>query len=58
LPIFVGRPSGSKSADEQLNRETAPGRWTDRVVAKHVLTPEEDSLKTIAADQATGTTSR
>jgi hypothetical protein len=39
--------------DEQFNRETAPGQWTYRVVAKHVLTLEQDSLKTIAADRAT-----
>ena len=39
--------------DEQFNRETAPGQWTYRVVAKHVLALEQDSLKTIAADQAT-----
>jgi hypothetical protein len=38
--------------DEQFNRETAPGQWTYRVVAKHVLTLEQDSLKTLAADQA------
>jgi hypothetical protein len=38
--------------DEQFNRETAPGQWTYRVVAKHVLALEQDSLKTIAADQA------
>ena len=38
--------------DEQFNRETAPGQWTYRVVAKHVLVLEQDSLKTIAADQA------
>ena len=38
--------------DEQFNRETAPGQWTYRVVAKHVLMLEQDSLKTIAADQA------
>jgi hypothetical protein len=37
--------------DEQFNTETAPGQWTYRVVAKHVLTLEQDSLKTIAADQ-------
>jgi hypothetical protein len=42
-------------SDEQFNRETAPGQWTYRVVAKHVLTLEQDSLKTIAADQATRT---
>ena len=38
--------------DEQFNSETAPGQWTYRVVAKHVLTLEQDSLKTIAADRA------
>lgn len=38
--------------DEQFNRETAPNQWTYRVVAKHVLTLEQDSLKTIAADRA------
>ena len=41
--------------DEQFNRETAPGQWTYRVVSKHVLALEQDSLKTIAADQATRT---
>ena len=43
--------------DEQFNRETAPGQWTYRVVGKHVLALEQDSLKTIAADQATRTRS-
>jgi len=38
--------------DEQFNAETAPGQWTYRAVAKHVLMLEQDSLKTIAADQA------
>ena len=38
--------------DEQFNSETAPGEWTYRVIAKHVLALEQDSLKTIAADQA------
>jgi branched-chain amino acid transport system ATP-binding protein len=42
--------------DEQFNRETAPGQWTYRVVAKHVLTLEQDSLRTIAADQASRAT--
>jgi hypothetical protein len=41
--------------DEQFNSETAPSQWTYRVVAKHVLTLEQDSLKTIAADQAART---
>lgn len=38
--------------DEQFNSETKPGEWTYRVVAKHVLLLEQDSLKTIAADKA------
>ena len=38
--------------DEQFNSETAPGQWTYRVIAKHVLKLEQDSLKTIADDQA------
>ena len=38
--------------DAQFNSETAAGQWTYRVVAKHVLTLEQDSLKTIAADRA------
>ena len=41
--------------DEQFNRETAPGQWTYRVVAKHVLTLEQDSLKAVATDRATVT---
>jgi len=41
--------------DGQFNSETAPNQWTYRVVAKHVLTLEQDSLKTIAADRATRT---
>ena len=47
---FIGSLVGL--TDEQFNRETAPGQWTYRVVAKHVLTLEQDSLTTIAADQA------
>ena len=43
--------------DEQFNSETAPNQWTYRVVAKHVLTLEQDSLKTIAADRAARTNS-
>jgi hypothetical protein len=38
--------------DEQFNAETAPGQWTYRVIAKHVLALEQDSLKTLAADIA------
>src|SRR5499425_2246114 len=46
---FVGSLIGL--TDEQFNVATAPGQWTYRVVAKHVLTVEQDSLKTMAADQ-------
>jgi hypothetical protein len=46
---FIGSLVGL--TDEQFNRETAPGQWTYRIVAKHVLTLEQDSLKTIAADR-------
>jgi hypothetical protein len=48
---FIGSLVGL--TDEQFNTETAPGQWTYRVVAKHVLTLEQDSLKTLAADRAT-----
>jgi len=37
--------------DEQFNAETKPGEWTYRVIAKHVLALEQDSLKTLAADR-------
>jgi hypothetical protein len=47
---FVGALIGL--TDEQFNAETAPGQWTYRVVAKHVLSLEQDSLKTVAADRA------
>jgi hypothetical protein len=36
--------------DEQFNTETAPGGWTYRVVAKHLLELEGHSLKTISQD--------
>lgn len=45
---FVGALVGL--TDEQFNAETAPGQWTYRAVAKHVLRLEQDSLKTMAAD--------
>src|SRR5215813_10559881 len=48
---FIGSLVGL--TNEQFNSETAPGQWTYRIVAKHVLALEQDSLKTIAADQAT-----
>ena len=47
---FIGSLVGL--TDEQFNSETAQGQWTYRVVAKHVLMLERDSLKTIADDQA------
>ena len=47
---FVGSLVGL--TDEQFNAETAPGQWTYRAVAKHVLLLEQDTLKTVAADQA------
>jgi hypothetical protein len=53
---FVGSLIGL--TDEQFNAETAPGQWTYRAVAKHVLVVEQDSLKTIAADQAARASAR
>jgi hypothetical protein len=47
---FIGSLVGL--TDAQFNSETAPGQWTYRVVAKHVLALEQDSLKTLAADRA------
>jgi hypothetical protein len=47
---FIGSLIGL--TDEQFNTETGPGQWTYRAIAKHVLTVEQDSLKTMAADQA------
>ena len=38
--------------DAQFNSETAPGQWTYRVIAKHVLTLEQHSLETLANDRA------
>jgi hypothetical protein len=37
--------------DEQFNSETAPGQWTYRVIAKHVLMLEQDSLRSLAEDR-------
>jgi len=50
---FVGALVGL--TDEQFNAETAPGQWTYRAVATHVLRVEQDSLKTMAADSAART---
>jgi hypothetical protein len=47
---FIGSLVGL--TDEEFNGETAPGQWTYRVVAKHVLMLERDTLETIARDQA------
>ena len=47
---FIGALVGL--SDEQFNRETAPGQWTYRAVAKHVVRLEQNSLETLAADQA------
>ena len=50
---FIGSLVGL--TDEQFNTETAPGQWTYRVIAKHVLALEQNSLKTLAADRAART---
>ena len=47
---FIGSLIGL--TDERFNAETAPGQWTYRAVAKHVLALEQDSLKTMTADRA------
>jgi hypothetical protein len=47
---FIGSLIGL--TDEQFNAETAPGQWTYRAVAKHVLALEQDSLKTMTVDRA------
>src|SRR5262250_2260689 len=47
---FVGTLVGL--TDEQFNRETAPGQWTYRAIAKHVLMLERNTLQTIADDRA------
>jgi hypothetical protein len=46
---FVGSLVGL--TDEQFNSETAPGQWTYRAVAKHVLMLEQHTLKTMAEDR-------
>ncbi len=50
---FIGALIGL--TDEQFHAETAPGQWTYRVIAKHVLALEQDSLKTLAANRAART---
>ena len=39
-------------SDEDFNKETAPGAWSYRVIAKHVVELEKHSLKTITSDIA------
>ena len=36
--------------DEEFNGETAPGGWTYRGIAKHLIDLDRDSLRTIHAD--------
>ena len=47
---FIGSLVGL--SDEAFNAEMAPGQWSYRGVAKHVLAVEQDSLKTMDADRA------
>ena len=47
---FIGSLIGL--SDAQFNSETAAGQWTYRAVAKHTLVVAQDSLNTMAADQA------
>ena len=47
---FIGALIGL--SDAEFNQETAPGQWTYRAVAKHVLRLEQHSLETLAADRA------
>ena len=44
--------------DEQFNSETAPEQLTYRVIAKHLLALEQDSLKAMAADEAARVSAR
>ncbi len=46
IASFVGM------SDERFNEETAPGGWTYRAVAKHILELERHSLKTMREDIA------
>ena len=50
---FVGSLVGM--TDEEFNSETAPGGWSYRAVAKHVLRVEQDSLATMDSDRAART---
>jgi hypothetical protein len=46
IATFVGMD------DERFNGETAPGGWTYRGIAKHLIQLDQDSLRTIHADIA------
>ncbi len=53
---FIGSLVGL--TDEQFNSETAPEQLTYRVIAKHLLALEQDSLKAMAADEAARVSAR
>jgi len=44
VATFVGM------SDDEFNSETAPGGWTYRGIAKHLIGLDQDSLKAIHAD--------
>jgi len=46
IATFVGMD------DEEFNGETAPGAWTYRGIAKHLIDLDQDSLRTIHKDIA------
>ena len=46
IASFVGM------SDEAFNAETAPGEWSYRAMARHLIELEQHSLKTIKADAA------
>ncbi len=46
IATFVGMD------DDEFNGETAPGGWTYRGIAKHLIQLDQDSLRTIQADIA------
>lgn len=46
IATFVGM------RDDEFNGETAPGAWTYRGIAKHLIQLDQDSLKTVHQDIA------
>ena len=48
--LFIGSFIGL--TDEEFERETEPGGWTYRQVAKHVLLVEQDAIRTLIAERA------